>query len=85
MTFFFFKTYIKEYVLKLIFMIEKKILIFFNFLRMFENKYPIFLKSITKIAPLTQATRSKKSSFSEFSHGGNLLLYLGKLPKIKVI
>ena len=52
---FFFKTYIKEYVLGLIFMIVKIIfLIFFNFLRIFEKKYPIFLKSMTKIAPLPQ-------------------------------
>jgi len=49
---FVFKTYIKEYVLGLIFMIFKIIfLIFFNFLRIFEKKYPIFLKSMTKIAP----------------------------------
>ena len=52
---FVFKTYIKEYVLGLIFMIFKIIfLIFFNFLRIFEKKYPIFLKSMTKIAPFPQ-------------------------------
>ena len=80
------ETYIKVYVLRIIFMIFKIFfLIFFNFLWIFEKKYPIFLKSMTKIAPFTQATRSQKTSFSEFSHGRNLLLYMGKLQKIKVI
>ena len=42
---FFFKTYIKEYVLGLIFMIFKIIfLFFFNFLRSFEKKISDFLK-----------------------------------------
>ena len=49
------ETYIKVYVLKIIFMFFK---IFFsivlNFLRIFQKKYPIFLKSMTKIAPLPQ-------------------------------
>jgi len=52
---FFFKTYIKAYILWVIFMIFKIFfLIFFHFLRIFEKKYPIFLKSMTKIAPLPQ-------------------------------
>ena len=52
---FFFKTYIKAYILWVIFMIFKIFfLLFFHFLRIFEKKYPIFLKSMTKIAPLQQ-------------------------------
>ena len=57
----------------------------FHFLRIFEEKNRIFLKSMTKIAPFTQATWSKKSSVSEFSHAQNIFLCVGKLPKIQVI
>ena len=49
------ETYIKVYVLRIIFMIFWIIfLIFFHFFADFSKKNPVFLKSMTKIAPFPQ-------------------------------
>ena len=65
----FFKTYIKAYILWVIFMIFKIFfLIFFHFLRIFEKKYPIFLKSMIKIAPFPQPNFAKWLWFLTIFH-----------------
>ena len=53
--YYFFKTYIKAYILWVIFMIFKIFFLFFSiFYGFLRKKYPIFLKSMTKIAPFPQ-------------------------------
>ncbi len=54
---------------------------FLHFFGIFQKKYPIFLKSMKKIAPLTQATWSQKSSFSQFSLRQKLFFLRGKIAK----
>ena len=79
----FFKTYIKAYILWVIFMIFKIFfLLFFHFLRIFEKKYPIFLKSMTKILPFPQANWSKKWQFLQFSIMTDHMSHYGKLQKV---
>ena len=79
----FFKTYMKAYILWVILMIFKIFFFhFFHFLRIFEKKYPIFLKSMTKIAPFPQANWSKKLQFLQFSRKTDHMSHPGKLQKL---
>ena len=57
----------------------------FHFLRIFEEKNRIFLKSMTKIAPFTQATWSKLAHFLQFSIKVKVFKVDGKLPKNEII